>query len=360
MCSGSLSLQWLYKHLRFERPLLDTKKLQSQLSSSTALDKKPTTMERLDKYKPSNKDDQTVSILRSFYTHLPNDGRTNFILDLEPLQTDEELHDYAESLVNGFLIPMRSETIRTPFVTAQQAALKAKCLDRDGSRCVLSKTRDKKDYPHDKPNTNKDTFGDLECVSVIPFSLAECNDETESEGLAKELTWTRLERFFPALIARAKFTRKSIYETRNALTLERGLYVQFGSFACTLEPTDDRHSYCLLWRKFEAGGDRASWGSSLRLLMMRCHRGRHKLPTPELLEIHSAVAHIFHEPGVRPYVERALDDLRKTEGLAESGSTNISSLLAITSLGAFSSRAGGIEKVRAKLEPLEEEEENLG
>ncbi|KAJ5936098.1 hypothetical protein N7454_005396 [Penicillium verhagenii] len=90
---------------------------------------------------------------------------------------------------------------------------------------------------------------------------------------------------------------------------------------------------------------------------MRCHRGRHKLPTPELLEIHSAVAHIFHDSGVRPYVERALDGLKKTEGLAENGSTNISSLLAITSLGAFSSRTAGIEKVGARLEPLEEEED---
>ncbi|KAJ5936099.1 hypothetical protein N7454_005397 [Penicillium verhagenii] len=205
MCSGSLSLQWLYKALHFEKTALETKKnLQSQLSSSTALDTKPTTMERLDRYKPSNKDDQTVSILHSFHTHLPDDGRANFILDLEPLQTDEELHEYAESLVNGFLIPMRSETIRTPFATAHQAALKAKCLDRDGSRCVLSKTRDKKDYPHNEPNTNKDTFGDLECVSIIPFSLAECRDETERQ--AKDMTWTRLERFFPTLIARPNST----------------------------------------------------------------------------------------------------------------------------------------------------------
>ena len=63
--------------------------------------------ERLDTYEPVDYNDKTVLILRGFFNHLPADGRINFLRHLESLHTNKQLHDHAESLMNGLVTPFR-------------------------------------------------------------------------------------------------------------------------------------------------------------------------------------------------------------------------------------------------------------
>ncbi|KAJ5969847.1 hypothetical protein N7501_006095 [Penicillium viridicatum] len=63
-------------------------------------------MQKVDQYQPIGPNDKTVAILRAFHTYLL-DGRVNFLHYLQSLQTDQQLYDYAQSLINGLVIPLR-------------------------------------------------------------------------------------------------------------------------------------------------------------------------------------------------------------------------------------------------------------
>lgn len=62
-------------------------------------------MERLQLYVPAIPNDNTVRLLRAFLDNLPANGKANLIRHLESLQSDEEIRQHADSLVNGLLIP---------------------------------------------------------------------------------------------------------------------------------------------------------------------------------------------------------------------------------------------------------------
>lgn len=63
-------------------------------------------MEKLEQYIPTGPNDDTVRILRAFIDHLPENGRAELIRHLQSLESNQEIYDYAESLVNGLLMPM--------------------------------------------------------------------------------------------------------------------------------------------------------------------------------------------------------------------------------------------------------------
>ncbi|KAJ5723431.1 hypothetical protein N7488_001466 [Penicillium malachiteum] len=74
------------------------------------------------------------------------------------------------------------------------------------------------------------------------------------------------------------------------------------------------------------------------------HDQRYELPSPELLRVHAIVARIFHACGAAEQIEKALCDLRGHRLLARDGSTDISSMLAATTLGILGSRAGNVQQ----------------
>ena len=66
-----------------------------------------------------------------------------------------------------------------------------------------------------------------------------------------------------------------------------------------------------------------------------CYDGRYELPSPELLEMHAAIARILHASGQGYEIDVILRDLGATSLLASDGSTDIARLLEGTSLGAL-------------------------
>ncbi|KAF3028108.1 hypothetical protein E8E15_008260 [Penicillium rubens] len=304
-------------------------------------------MEKVDAYQPVGPKDKTVSILRAFYAYLPENGRVNFLHHLQSLQTNKELHDHAQSLIDGLVAPLR--WLRsTPSISPslgmedsidniasesgpmqREARLKTECLARDGSRCVVTGLFDEDSL--DASSTSPSTYTD--CVHIIPFSLASWS--TKSEGYAKHIIWTNLIRHFPTIKA-IDFNLESINDTTNAMTMSTNLHQYFGRFDFSFEETSQPHKYRI--KKY-----RPRLQLELpRIVTFNRYDQRYDLPRPELLKVHAIIARIFHASGAAEQVDTALRDLGEHSMLAKDGSTDISSMLAATTLGVLSSRAGNV------------------
>lgn len=310
-------------------------------------------MQKVNTYQPIGANDKTVPILRAFYTYLPADGRVNFLHHLQSLQTDQQLHDHAQSLINGLVTPLRSLR-STPSISprlgmedsidnvASESAgpmvseprLKIDCLARDGGRCVVTGLFD--ELSLDESSTSPTTY--TACMHIIPFALASWS--TESEGYAKDIIWTHLIRHFPT-IQSMNFNRENINDTKNAMTMSVNLHRHFGRFDFSFEATSQPHRYRIQ-------NYRPRMQINLpRTVAFNWYDQRYDLPSPELLKVHAIVARIFHASGAAEYVEKALRDLGEHRMLAKDGSTDISSMLAATTLGVLGSHAGNVQQTRA-------------
>ncbi|KAJ5124345.1 uncharacterized protein N7515_008170 [Penicillium bovifimosum] len=305
-------------------------------------------MEKLDTYQPIGRDDKTVQILRAFHAHHPADGRVNFLHDFQSLQTNEQLHDYAQSLINGLVAPLR--WLRsTPTISprlgmeesienidsestepmARESRLKRECLARDDQRCVVTG-----DVDRNSPGAHDMSYwADTECVHIIPFSLASW--KSEYKGHVKDIIWANLIRHFPA-IQSLNFTRENINDTKNAITMSGFLHRPFGCFDFSFEETSKPHTY-----RLQNYAPNLGWLARFlpATVEFNSYDERYDLPSPELLKVHAIIARIFHASGAAESIEKALRDLGEHSMLTRDGSTDISSMLAATTLGVLGSRA---------------------
>ncbi|KAJ5179009.1 hypothetical protein N7492_002219 [Penicillium capsulatum] len=267
-------------------------------------------MQKVNVYQPIGPNDKTVPILRAFNTYLPADGKVNFLRHLESLQTDQQLHDHAQSLINGLVAPLRSMR-STPSISprleiedsieniasesagpmAREARLKTQCLDRDGRKCVVTGLFDEDSL--DANSTSATTY--TECVYIIPFALASWR--TDSEAYAKDIIWTNLIRYFPA-IRSINLNRENINDTGNAMTMSTNLHRPFGRFDFSFEATPQPHRYRI-----------QNYRSRLqqnfpRFVMFTQYDARYNLPNPELLQVHAIIARIFHASGAASTLKR--------------------------------------------------------
>lgn len=311
-------------------------------------------MEKVNSYAPSGPNDKTVLILRAFHTYLPADGRVNFLRHLQSLQINQQLHDHAQSLINGLITPLRSlrsyptnsprlgmedsiENIASESTgpMTRDNNIKAKCLARDGSRCVLTGYFD--EVTLDKRSTQPSAL--TECVHIIPFSLATWSTAAEAHG--KDIIWTNLIRHFP-IIRSINFSRDNINDTKNAMTMCRFLHSHFGRFDFSFEATSQPHRY-----RIQNYKPRVRHLNLPRTVTFISYDQRYELPSAELLNVHAIIARIFHASGAGENIEKALRDLGEYRMLAKDGSTDISSMLAATTIGVLASHAGNVQQTHA-------------
>ncbi|KAJ5817646.1 hypothetical protein N7447_007654 [Penicillium robsamsonii] len=136
-------------------------------------------MERVHRYGPINQNDKTI-----LHIFLLTERRILSITYKLSLQ----VHDHAESLINGFLAPMR--TLRStstvlpragmedsidniaPLSTCRltrEANLKSNCLSCDGQRCVVTKLLDAQSVPH---NDTTSLVAYTECATIVGSSIS--------------------------------------------------------------------------------------------------------------------------------------------------------------------------------------------
>ncbi|KAJ5734493.1 hypothetical protein N7493_003279 [Penicillium malachiteum] len=305
-------------------------------------------MEKVDSYQPVGPNDKTVSILQAFHTHLPADGRDNFLKHLQSLQTNQQLYDHAQLLMNGLVAPLRSLR-STPSISprlgmedsieniasestgpmVRESRLKSECLTRDGSRCVVTGYFDEDSLDPSSTRTTVYT----ECVHIIPFALASWR--MDSEEYAKNIIWTNLLRYFP-ILELINFKREDINNAKNAMTMSGNLHRHFGRFDFSFEATAQPNRYRIQ-------NYRPRMATELpQTVTFSSYDQRYELPSPDLLKVHAIIARIFHVCGAAEQIEKALCDLGAHRLLARDGSTDISSMLAATTLGVLGSRAGNI------------------
>ncbi|KAJ5677682.1 uncharacterized protein N7477_003315 [Penicillium maclennaniae] len=273
----------------------------------------------------------------------------------------EGLENFAEYIVENFLLPLRASSVKTPQPTPTSlsslqspkptgtrqrvSALRHNCLIRDRHRCVVSRKFDRvaarerfaenaescaDDDGNLLKNKSSDQFQFLEVAYILPYCLTTvASSESDlvcpivSIGILTVLMLC-LERFKKnALRILDMFDPGIIYlidgpkidSPTNALTLTLDYHRLFGEFQIYFERTGTRHQYRI---------DSTERSPFLRdpLFPSQSH-GRSSIP--RLLDVHRAIALIMKLSGASEYIERVLRDIEELD-VKEDGSTHLGHL----------------------------------
>ncbi|KAB8229459.1 HNH endonuclease signature motif containing protein [Aspergillus alliaceus] len=307
--------------------------------------------ERLAAYIPKDANDDTFSFLQNTFQYLPTDGKANLADDIESCCSDEELQQLAKhidtALIRPFLAVGGKSKPLTPSprfgtedsiedllseiddpVVREQERLRTQCLSRDGYRCVITKAYEETA----NPPPQIPFVGNLIAAHIIPFCLGSFSTNDELRGLGE--IWQCFYRYFPGVRSRLNFTQASINDMQNVMMLERhAVHTHFGRFKLALEPTSVESQY-RIWHSFTTGLPLYAHSFPQdRIITLKAQDGRYPLPSPILIETHYLIARIINATGRGEVVNDILRDYNETPTLARDGTTDISRLLSVTTLG---------------------------
>jgi hypothetical protein len=299
-------------------------------------------------YKPLSESDNTKDILREVFKYLPADGRVHLLEDIVESARNNTVRQLARSIISGLLRPMKVAGGKTGNITPsprhgldeaieelaartdepmkrQQAKIRQEAMLREGNRCIISGFYDlklRRQYPGEDCE-------DLDAAHIVPFCLA--SFENDNDKLQKIAVWENIFRYFPSVSTRLNFYYEDINSLRNVMMLSVSLHRSFGNFHLALEQTDTPNQYRVKTFPGFAPVYRGFLPQN-RMVTMRAQDGRIPLPSPTLLQVHCAIAHILHATGEGEKTEKILDDSDAIGGLAPSGSTDIAELFSVTEL----------------------------
>lgn len=299
------------------------------------------------------------NFLRAFFesADLPIDGDED--IDLGDADRQAKLRDslfnFAEYLFENFFLPLKASTRKTPqpspashsavqraqggegqnFLGTQErvSALRGACLFRDRHRCVISRWFDETEalrrmddarrhggVARDNDGTplaEEEPFDSLEVAHILPHSLTQVNASKQLDP-SKEAALAILNMFDSGVAFLVEGTE--IDRPRNAMTLTHRLHRWFGEFQIFFEPVDQQpHTYRIdTFLPPRILKDLLPVTRTLYLTESRTIDP----PSPRLLAIHSAIAHILHLSAAGEYIDRLLRDLEE-HGVREDGSTEL-------------------------------------
>ncbi|KAK7427563.1 hypothetical protein QQZ08_005838 [Neonectria magnoliae] len=310
-------------------------------------------------YEYARSEESKGNFLRAFFESAGFSIEADEDIDLSDADREAKVRDafvnFAEYLFENFFLPLKSSTKKTPQVSpashsaVQRAqggegqsflgtperisALRGSCLFRDRHRCVISRRFDETEafkrmdiarrqggVPQDDDGTPfapGDRFGTLDVAHILPHSLTQVNANNQLDP-SKEAALAILNMFDSGAAFLVEGTE--IDRPRNAMTLTHSLHRWFGDFRVFFEPVNEQpHTYridtfvppMLLEDQFPI----------IRTLYLTESRTIDP-PSPRLLAIHSAIAHILHLSAAGDYIDRILRDLEE-HGVREDGSTEL-------------------------------------
>ncbi|GIJ88790.1 hypothetical protein Asppvi_007717 [Aspergillus pseudoviridinutans] len=298
-------------------------------------------------YVPLDGNDNTKEILRETFKYLPPDGRVHLVEDIIDTAEKDTLRQLSGSIISGILKPMKvagammanitpslrhslDESIEEPATMTdepmkrQLRTLGVTAMLREGNKCIISGFYDLKlieQYPGEDCK-------DLQAAHIVPFYLAKW--ESDHDKRQKMAVWENIFRYFPSVSTLLNVYYRDI-SLQNVMMLSVSLHRSFGNFHLALEQTGIPDQYHITaFRRF-APVYRGFLPQS-RIVTMRAHDGRIPLPSPILLQVHCAIAHILHTTGEGEKIEKFLDDSDAIGGLAASGSTDVAELFSVTKL----------------------------
>jgi hypothetical protein len=263
---------------------------------------------------------------------------------------------FAQTLFENFFLPLKAATRKTPQpspatlsdiqsaqslagTTQRLASLRRDCLIRDRYRCVISRTFDRdeamrrvsRDGDHnaqdDEGNLLSEesgTFAPLEVAHIIPHSLMTFPSGKTELDESKQLALAILNMFDDGVVHLIESI--DIDRPRNAITLTHDFHQLFGGFEVYFEPTgNEPHTYHV--DSTSTGILRHRLFPVNRTLFLTDTRTIDP-PSPRLLAIHSAIAHILHMSAAGRYIDGVLEDLDQGE-ISVDGSTPLGHFTAL-------------------------------
>ncbi|RHZ74970.1 hypothetical protein CDV55_109190 [Aspergillus turcosus] len=302
---------------------------------------------KLKGYKARDDQDDTVHFLETCYMFLPPDGQKNLHNDIWACQSNDELHELAQTLDTGLIRPLLANANHTPEVASSYSAeedtidlvspdyykvlerLRKKCLQRDGNKCVISGSYDQNsdDLPDEA------LTGPLEAAHILPSVLGGPKDERK----ALSDIWVNLYRYFPALRSRLKFVLEDINREHNALMMLSPLDREFKAFRLILEATSTPNRYRVKTFPPFATAYKGFLPAD-RSVTLTSQSKRYQPPSPILLAVHAAIGNILHASGRGKKITNVIQEAREDWAcMAGDGSTDVGELLSVTSLSLLAS-----------------------
>ncbi|KIW39839.1 uncharacterized protein PV06_08413 [Exophiala oligosperma] len=296
------------------------------------------------------------------HTQIPMDdslSRSVPTVDYEP-----QLIAFAETLFENFFLP--SSTRKTPQpspaalsdlqsaqnltgTTRRLANLRRDCLIRDRHRCVISRSFDRKEAARrvTQDGTGEacddegillgetgNTIATLEVAHIIPHSLMNVSVGEQNLNESKKVALAILNMFDDGVIYLLE--GDDIDRTRNAITLTMEFHHLFGCFEVYFEPYGGQAHTYRIDSVHEDFMRPSILPISNRTLFLTDNRTIDP-PSPRLLAIHAAIAHILYLSAAGQYINDILDDLDQGE-ISADGSTPLGQFTALRVYGWWDGR----------------------
>ncbi|OAP55738.1 hypothetical protein AYL99_09890 [Fonsecaea erecta] len=292
-------------------------------------------------YRYARSETSKDSFLRLFFQHtqIPIEASERF----SPSHSDygPRLVAFADTLVENFFLPLKASARKPPQpspatssdfrspqsvtgTTQQLARLRRDCLIRDRYRCVISRTfdfdeavrrvaRDGNDNAQDDEGnllrSESGTFAPLEVAHIIPYSWTIVSSGTTELDESKRLALAILNMFDDGVVHLIEGT--DIDRSRNAVSLTFDLHRLFSGFEVFFEHVgNDPHTYRI---------DSTDTGI-LRPRLLPVERPLFPAdsqmidpPSPRLLAVHCAIAHILHSSAAGRHIDSIFEDLDQAD-----------------------------------------------
>ncbi|KAJ9262989.1 hypothetical protein DTO212C5_7762 [Paecilomyces variotii] len=147
--------------------------------------------QKLSRFEPSSRTDDTVLILKSFLDHLPRDrGRWVLVRYIAGSEDASALRSLADYLYTTLLAPFKACGAKTPVVepsplsregTRPDDDVEKRCSERDEYRCMLTRLPDveaKNRFPD--ASFQKEDFIETRACYIIPYALGHYSDRRQS------------------------------------------------------------------------------------------------------------------------------------------------------------------------------------
>ncbi|WEW60682.1 hypothetical protein PRK78_006169 [Emydomyces testavorans] len=291
-------------------------------------------------------------LLRYFFTYIKIDINSTEAIDFDENLLDK-LKDFADLLLNNFFVPLKPTGAKNPqpssgnlstirsiqgphdFIGTPErvANLCSLCLERDHHRCVLSQSFDYREAVRRISEDLEEALDDegvrlkgqsivtLQVAHIIPHSLMQLDTSSGlSESKKTAIQILNMFDYDVGLIINGP----DIDRPRNAISLTQTAHDAFSSFEIFLEPVDGQeHTYHIKTLKPCLAH---VFGLPLTRKLFLSDNQSIEPPSPRLLALHRAIAHILHLSGAGEYIDKILRDFENTE-IRDDGTTELGRMI---------------------------------
>ncbi|OAA59006.1 hypothetical protein SPI_06208 [Niveomyces insectorum RCEF 264] len=270
--------------------------------------------------------------LRAFFAALA--------LDIEEASVVEPAWDEPSPAYHSAVLRAQAADSAAPVFTGTDerlSSLRGACLVRDRHRCVISRKYDmaecRRRLEQDQDEARDDdgvSFSQqtelsmLEVAHILPHSLMKTTTGTDMDP-SRQAALTVLNMFDTG--AAHLIDGVDIDRPRNALTLDSALHALFGAFDVYFEPVPDASPNTYRIKSFLPPLMTRTLGLPVTRTLFVTDTHTIDPPSPRLLAVHRAIAHILHLSGAGEYIDAVLRDMEGGSVVRADGSSELGRIM---------------------------------